>query len=67
MEEHSEMLVNNMVCETLDPNNKVAKLYKRFSNYTPSDRYKISKFITDSVNNTKFSRYKTYRSIIKKL
>jgi hypothetical protein len=67
MEEHSEMLVNNMLCETLDPNNTVAKLYKRGSKYTPGDRYKISKFIADSVKNTKFNKYKTYRNIIKNL
>jgi hypothetical protein len=67
MEEHSEMVVNNMLCETLDPNNTVAKLYKRTSKYTTSERYKISKFIADSVKNTKFDRHKTYRNIIKKL
>lgn len=67
MEEHSEMVVNNMLCETLDPNNTVAKLYKRTSKYTKSERYKISKFIADSVKNTKFDRHKTYRNIIKKL
>jgi hypothetical protein len=67
MEEHSEMVINNMVCETLDPNNTVAKLYKRTSKYTANDRYKISKFIAESVNNTKFDKNKTYKNIIKKL
>ena len=28
MEEHEKMLVNNIICETLHPENTVAKLYK---------------------------------------
>jgi hypothetical protein len=28
MESHDKMVVNNLICETLDPNNCVAKLYK---------------------------------------
>jgi hypothetical protein len=28
MEEHDKMLVNNMICETLDPEHDIAKLYK---------------------------------------
>ena len=28
MESHDKMVVNNLICETLDPKNCVAKLYK---------------------------------------
>ena len=67
MEEHSNIIVNNMICETLDPNNVVAKLYNRFSKYTKNDRYKISNFITDSIKKTKYNQYKKYKNIIKKI
>jgi len=32
MEEYYRMKVNNMVCETLHPNNKAAKLYRMMNN-----------------------------------
>jgi hypothetical protein len=38
MKEHSKMLVNDMVCETLDPSNMIALLYSRKSKYSEKER-----------------------------
>jgi photosystem II stability/assembly factor-like uncharacterized protein len=67
MEQHSEMIVNNMLCETLDPNNVVAKLYNRYSKYSRKDRYNISNLIINNFKTTKFNPYRRYKNIIKKL
>jgi hypothetical protein len=32
MEEHEKLLVNNLICETLHPNNRIAKLYEKYIN-----------------------------------
>lgn len=34
MEKHNTMLVNNLICETLHPDNIVAKLYKKLQTLT---------------------------------
>jgi len=46
MEKHETMLVNNMVCETLDPANNVAKLHYHLKNM----KYEKQKAIVDDFN-----------------
>uniref|UniRef100_A0A6C0EET6 Hedgehog/Intein (Hint) domain-containing protein n=1 Tax=viral metagenome TaxID=1070528 RepID=A0A6C0EET6_9ZZZZ len=46
MEEHDKLVVNNLICETLHPNNKIAKLYKKY--ITKSDTKIINKTIKQS-------------------
>lgn len=43
MEDHDQMVVNNLVCETLDPTNVVAKLYKSMNHLSSDDRDKLMK------------------------
>jgi hypothetical protein len=41
MEEHDKMLVNNLICETLHPENCVAKMYKILQILTPSEQEEL--------------------------
>jgi hypothetical protein len=44
MEEADKMMVNNLICETLDPENSIAKLYKLMSHLSKEEkRYIINK------------------------
>jgi sugar lactone lactonase YvrE len=38
MEEHNKMMVNNLICETLDPKNSIAKLYSHLQNLNSKER-----------------------------
>jgi hypothetical protein len=40
MEEHDKMMVNNLICETLHPENSVAKLYLFLLNMSPEQQCK---------------------------
>jgi hypothetical protein len=37
MEEHDKMVVNNLICETLNPENGTAKLYKYLQKFNPDE------------------------------
>ena len=41
MEEHDKMVVNNLICETLHPENYVAKMYHAFKILTPKQRVEL--------------------------
>jgi surface protein len=41
MEEHDKMIVNNLICETLHPENKIAKLYKVCKNLNSEEKQKL--------------------------
>jgi len=41
MEDYSQMRINNLICETLHPNNIIAKLYTKKFKYTNETRQKI--------------------------
>jgi len=62
LDKHSVINVNNMVCETLHPDNIIAKLYTRFSNKQTRDEivYKMNKYI-------KNKDYTSYKSILNKI
>jgi len=58
MENYDKMIVNNLLCETLHPENHIAKLYKLFKKIDHSDYNKLIKTyncysITSSKNNSK--------------
>uniref|UniRef100_A0A6C0EQT2 Hedgehog/Intein (Hint) domain-containing protein n=1 Tax=viral metagenome TaxID=1070528 RepID=A0A6C0EQT2_9ZZZZ len=38
MEDHNKMLVNNMICETLDPDNTISHLYRSIKNLSPNQQ-----------------------------
>jgi hypothetical protein len=41
MENYDQILVNNLVCETLHPDNEIAKLYKLFKNLDVNEYNKL--------------------------
>ena len=43
MEEHNKMLVNNLICETLHPENGIAKLYRDTQELDEEEQYKLIK------------------------
>lgn len=43
LEEHDKMIVNNLVCETLHPNNIIAKLYTHLSNCNLEEQCRVIK------------------------
>ena len=62
LDKHSKMIVNNLIVETLDPTNIVAKLYN--GNYTPEEFNKISVEISTAVAKDDKKQYeKIYKSL----
>lgn len=56
MVKHDTMLVNNLVCETLHPENPLAKLYMKLKEYTPEQQEEIvKKYNRHTVKTNKFS------------
>ena len=53
MEKSDKMLVNNLICETLDPENCVAKLYTYFKDFKPSEQQMVLKKVNEYAE-TKF-------------
>jgi hypothetical protein len=52
LKEHEKMVVNNLVCETLHPENLVAKLYEILEPFNEEEKYKlIEKFNAYIVKN----------------
>jgi homoserine kinase len=47
MEKHDRMLVNNLICETLHPNNIMAKICG--GKYTTQEKKKIYKELNDAL------------------
>ena len=61
MEEHSQMSVNQLICETLHPNNIIAKLYTNQFKHSDEVRDKISIILKKCIRR---KDYKTYNKII---
>jgi hypothetical protein len=61
MEDYSHMRVNNLICETLNPNNIIAKLYTKKCKYTDDVRDKIMVLLKECI---KKKDYKMYNKII---
>ena len=43
MKNYDKIMVNNLICETLDPKNGMAKLYKHLQTLTPEKQYQLIK------------------------
>jgi alpha-tubulin suppressor-like RCC1 family protein len=63
MEDYTMMAVNNLVCETLHPNNIISKFYTRQCKYTYEMRNKILVLLEKCV---KKKDYTTYHKILEK-
>ena len=61
METHSQMSVNNLICETLHPNNIIAKLYTTKFKHSDDVRDKIILSLKKCVKN---KDTKAYNSIV---
>ena len=62
MDEYYKINVNNLICETLHPNNIIAKLYK--TNYGKEYKNKLIFMMNDSINK---NDYATYKKIISRI
>jgi hypothetical protein len=61
LEEYDKMIVNNLICETLHPENAVAKLYKIISNMTIEEQINSFKIVTDrQLTNKNFTSSKKF-------
>ena len=49
LKEHDKMMVNNLICETLHPENSVAKLYKVLETLTPEKQNKLIEKVNEYV------------------
>ena len=49
LEEHDKMMVNNLICETLHPENGVAKVYMALQNLDTDGQQLLIKKINDHV------------------
>lgn len=63
MEDYSKMRVNNLTCETLDPNNIIAKLYTKKCKYTIENRDKIVGLLKECLQK---KDYNTYNNIVQR-
>lgn len=66
MEEHDKMIVNNLVCETLDPKNRIAKLYMMLQQMTPERQETFIKKFNEAQENEEEIKRNKYVSISKK-
>ena len=57
MEKHEVMNVNNLICETLHPDNLIAKIYK--NRFTDEYNDRIIYIMNDSIERRKYYEYKT--------
>jgi hypothetical protein len=56
MEKHDKMEVHNMICETLNPENPIAKLYIMMKNSTPEEQKRMAKEYNEyTIKNNKFT------------
>jgi hypothetical protein len=57
MEEHDKMMVNNLICETLNPENPMAKLHILLQKYTPEQQALLIKEYNDfTIKSNNFSK-----------
>lgn len=54
LEKHSKIKVNNLICETLDPSNIVAKLYNPTTKMSNLKRNKVLKYLKSGYQNLAF-------------
>jgi len=49
MEEHDKMVVNNLICETLHPENGIVRLYRYIQNFNPQEQDELIKTYNECV------------------
>ena len=54
MEEHDKMVVNNLICETLHPENVMAKLYRDLHKFNPEQKNSIINNFNEYVIKNKY-------------
>ena len=57
MEEYSEMTVNNLICETLHPDNIIAKLYTKQCKYSHDKRVRILFLLHKCIENKDYELF----------
>ena len=62
LEEYDKMIINNLICETLDPKNIMAKIIN--SNISSSEKYKIYSELTNIIKKNDVSGYKKLYSYL---
>ena len=62
MEKHETMLVNNMVCETLDPTNNMAKIFYCLKDMSPEKQKMLVDKMNQEVLNNMYSRIHSKKS-----
>ena len=65
MEEHTSIRANNLICETLDPKNLIAKLNTRQCKYSKEEKRMIKNLLNDSVQKKDYKRFKKITKNIK--
>jgi hypothetical protein len=56
MEKHDKMMVNNLTCETLHPENPIAKIYNVLKKLPPEDQKRLAKEYNQfKIKNSNFS------------
>ena len=63
LKKHEKMLVNNLICETLDPENIVAKIYN--GNFQPAEKNKICEKLNRIIRTNDIPEYKKLYASLK--
>ena len=53
LEKHDKMVVNNLICETLHPENRIAKLYTYLQKFNPKEQQFLISQLNKEVNTYK--------------
>ena len=56
LEKHGKMMVNNLVCETLDPENGVARLYRLLKTLSPEQQNEVLKHVSSQIDEKRKTR-----------
>jgi ornithine carbamoyltransferase len=54
LKEHDKMVVNNLICETLHPENLVAKLYEILEPFNEEEQYKLIEKFNEYAGKSKY-------------
>ena len=63
LKKYEKMMVNNLICETLDPENIVAKIYNR--NFQPTEKSKICEKLNHIIRTNNIPEYKKLYASLK--
>jgi hypothetical protein len=63
LKKHDKMMVNNLICETLDPENIVAKIYN--GNFQPTEKSKICEKLNHIIRTNDIPEYKKLYASLK--